>query len=175
MSSQPLSRSPSSTPAALKFVPAQVLIKRGKEIHELISRRAYDLFERRGHAPGFDMDDWRWAESELLYACRHDLKDLPHAIVLKAEMPGSFTAAELELSVEPHRLMVSGERKVDAIYGDPQGSHFQTMTERIFRIHELPAEIDPSRAIATLRDNVLEVVMPKVAAADRSARLEPGL
>lgn len=161
MSSQPLSRDPSSTAAALKFVPAQILIKRGKEIHELIARRAYELFERRGRAPGFDLDDWRWAESELLYPCRHDLKDLPHAIVLKAELPGRFTAGELEVSIEPRRLMLSGEKKVDAIYGDPKGGHAQRTPERIYRVHELRLEIDPSKTVATLRGESLEIVMPK--------------
>lgn len=107
----------------------------------MIARRAYELFERRGRAPGFDVDDWRWAESEVLYPCRHDLKDLPDAILLKAELPGSFTADELEVSIEPRRLMVSGERKVDAIYGDPKGSHAHKMPERIYRVHEVPSRL----------------------------------
>lgn len=175
MSSQPLSRKQASLPETLKFVPAQVLIERGKEIHDLIARRAYEIFERHQHAHGSDVSDWLWAESELLFPCRHDLKELPEALVLKAEMPGNFTAAELELSIEPHRLMVSGERKVDAICGDAEGSHHQTMPERIFRVHELPAEVDPSTTTATLQGDMLEVVMPKAAAIDRSVRRKPSL
>ena len=31
-----------------------------------IARRAYHLFERRGYAHGFDLDDWMTAEKELL-------------------------------------------------------------------------------------------------------------
>ncbi|MGH9359583.1 MAG: DUF2934 domain-containing protein [Terriglobia bacterium] len=170
MSAQPLSCDRSSAAAALKFVPAQILIERGKEIHGLIARRAYELFERRDRALGFDVDDWRWAESELLYSCRHDLKNLPGAIVLKAELPGSFTADELEVSIEPRRLMVSGEKKVDAIYGDPKGDHAQRMPERIYRVHELPLEVDPSKAAATLKGQVLEIVMPKVTRATQVLR-----
>ena len=31
-----------------------------------IARRAYELYQRRGRAPGFDADDWYAAERELL-------------------------------------------------------------------------------------------------------------
>jgi HSP20 family molecular chaperone IbpA len=141
---------------------AEVLMERAKEIHELIERRAYEIFEQRGRAHGSHLSDWLRAESELLFPCRHELKDVRDALVLKAEMPGNFTAAELELSVEPHRLIVSGERKVEAIIGSPAEIRFKTIPQRIFRAHELPIEIDPSRTIATLRGSVLEVVMPKM-------------
>lgn len=175
MASERVAPNVSGRPEAVKLVPAQVLTERGKEIHDLIARRAYEIFERRGRVHGSAISDWLLAESEMLYPCRHDLKELPEGLVLEAEMPGSFTAAELELSVEPRRLMVSGEREVKAIYGAPEGSHTQTMPERIFRVHELPFEIDPSRTTASLRGDILEVVMPKAAAADRSARQEPDL
>lgn len=161
MSSQPLSRQPGGTPVTLKLAPAEVLINREDEIRELIARRAYELFERRGRAYGFDVDDWLWAESELLYPCSHALKESPGAIVLHAELPGIFTADQLEVSIEPRRLMVSGETKVDAIYGDDKGDHAQRVPERIFRVHNLPVEVDPSKAVATLKGQVLEVVMPK--------------
>lgn len=175
MASERVAPNPSGNQETVKLVPVQVLIERGKELHDLIERRAYEIFERRGRVHGSDTSDWLLAESELLYPCRHELKELPNALVLKAEMPGSFTAAELELSVEPRRLMVSGERKVKVIYGDPEGNHSEAVLERIFRIHELPIEVDPSRTAATLRGNVLEVVMPKTVAAGRSVRHEPHL
>jgi HSP20 family molecular chaperone IbpA len=173
MSSQLSSRDPLSTPAALKFTPAQILIDQGREIHNLIERRAYELFECRGRAHGFDVDDWLWAESEVVHSCRHDLKESPEAIVLQAELPGSFTADQIEISVEPRRLMVSGERKVDVLYGSSKGTHSRITPQRIFRVHDLPVEIDPSRTTASLRGEMLEVVMPKPAAADRSVMPEP--
>lgn len=172
MSSQPVSSRPLSQPEPLKFVPPQVLIERGREIHRLIERRAYEIFEQRGRAHGSEISDWLWAEAEVLYPCRHRLTERPEALVLMAEMPGNFTADQLELSVEPWRFMVSGERKVNAIYGAPEGSHLQKMPERIFRVHALPVEIDPSRARATLQGDILEVVMPKAATAPGSARHE---
>src|SRR5579875_2187290 len=150
MSPQPLNSSQSGASQKLKFVPAGVLIERRREIDDLIARRAYEIFERRGAVHG------------------HELEDLPEALVLKAEMPGDFTADELELSIEPRRLMVSGNRIVDAIYGDQRGGHFERIPERIFHVHELPVEIDPSRTTAALQAGTLEVIMPKA-----RRRIEP--
>lgn len=175
MVSGSMAPSTSGDPTEVQFLVAQVLIERGKEIHDLIARRAYEIFERRGHIHGFDIADWLWAESELLYPCRHDLRELCDMFVLKGEVPGSFTRANIALSVEPHRLTVSGERKVDAICGDSEGTHIESVAERIFRIHELPGEIDPSRTTAVLRGNILEVVMPKAAAAGHPMSRRPDL
>lgn len=95
MNAQPLRRDRSSNAVMLKFVPAPVLREREKRIRDLIARRAYEIFERRGSSHGSDISDWLWAESELLFPCRHDLKETPDAFVLEAEMPGGFTADEL--------------------------------------------------------------------------------
>jgi|SRR5579875_430091 len=173
MGSQPVSSKQPNQPERLKFVSPQVLIERGEEIHRLIEHRAYEILERRGRAHGSDVSDWLWAESGgFTGGARPPSCGGTGKALLKAEMPGNFTASELELSIEPRRLMVSGERKVDAIYGAPEGSHIQKMPERIFRVHELPVEIDPSRTTATLQDDTLEVVMPKAMAVTGSIRHE---
>jgi len=168
MSSQPLRNAQRNTREAVTFVPAHGLIERGKEIHKLIERRAYEIYERRGRAHGFDVDDWLWAESELLHPCRHNLKESPEAIVLQAELPGIFTVDQLEVSIEPRRLMVSGVREVDAIHGDSSGCHVQREAQRIFRVHDLPFEVDPSKAAASLTEECLEVVMPRAAVASKA-------
>ena len=35
---------------------------------DAIARRAYELFEKRGHELGHDLDDWLHAEQELMEA-----------------------------------------------------------------------------------------------------------
>ena len=37
-----------------------------EEIREIIRRRAYELFEKRGKESGHDLDDWILAESEVV-------------------------------------------------------------------------------------------------------------
>jgi hypothetical protein len=74
----------------VNFVPVQVLVQRETEIHRMIARRAYELFERRGRVPNHETDDWVQAESELVYPCCHDLKESAEAITLHVDLPGSL-------------------------------------------------------------------------------------
>lgn len=144
------------------FVPSNILEQRKSEIQNMIARRAYQHFEHRGRVPGHELEDWEQAETELLvYPCRHDLKESAEAIILHAELPGYFTADELKVSVEAHRLMVSGEREISVISGDAKGTHSELRTQRIFRIHDLPADVDPSKSTATLKGTMVEIVLPK--------------
>jgi len=151
--------------APVNLVPPAILLGRMHELHRMIARRAYELFEQRGREHGRHLDDWSQAESEITYVCRHDLRESDLAVTVRAEIPGSFTPKQLQISVESRRLMVSGERELDVLCGDSSGTHSEKRAQRIFRIHDLPAEVDPARTKVTLREEVLEIVMPKVAVA----------
>lgn len=39
-------------------------------VHEVIARRAYDIFEQRGRSGGRDQEDWYEAERQLLSEAR---------------------------------------------------------------------------------------------------------
>jgi HSP20 family molecular chaperone IbpA len=148
--------------ASVNFVPADMLEQRKMEIHNMIARRAFEHFEHRGHVPGHEIEDWEHAETELLiYPCRHDLRESAEAIILIAELPGSFTADQLTVSVEAHRLMVSGEREINVLCGDTKGTHAELRSQHIFRVHDLPVDVDPSKATGTLKGAMVEIVLPK--------------
>ena len=93
----------------VQWVTADILLNRKTEIDVMIARRAFELFEGRGGGHGHDVDDWITAELELLRPYRHDLKESAGAVVFHAELPCSFTPDQLNVSVEPRRLIVSGE------------------------------------------------------------------
>lgn len=156
--------------APVNLVPPAVLLSHIRELHNLIARRAYEIFESRGKEHGRHLHDWLQAESEVMYMCRHDLRESDLALTVRAEIPGSFTPEQLKISVEPRRLMVSGEREVDVLRGEGSRTHSEKRPQRIFRAHDLPAEVDPAKTTATLWGDVLEIVMPKVATAAK--RLE---
>lgn len=153
----------------VKLVPAEILTHRRNEIEGLIAQRAYQLFEGRGFEHGRDVADWLQAEDEIVHSCRHDLRESAEAIILRAEMPSSYSADQLLVSVEPRRLIVSGEREVDVSYWDGATTRTEARPRRIFRAHDLAVEVSASAATAVLRDNMLEVVMPK---ADTTKKLE---
>jgi HSP20 family molecular chaperone IbpA len=91
-------------------------------------------------------------------------------VVYSAELPGAFTADQLNFSIEPRRLSVSGEREQDATCVGSEPAHIEKRTERIFQVEELPVDIDPSRTTASLHDQTLEIVMPKVAAVGKPSK-----
>jgi HSP20 family molecular chaperone IbpA len=146
----------------VKLVGADVSVTRQNEIHDLIARRAYELFESYGHIHGRDINDWIEAESEVLRPCRHELKEAAGALIFFADLPGSFTVDEISVSVDPRRLMISGERKIDVICGGNEPAHTEKKTQRIFLMEQLPVEVDPSRTATKLEGERLEIVMPIV-------------
>jgi HSP20 family molecular chaperone IbpA len=151
----------------IKPVPARVLVDRINEMHDMIARRAYEIFESRGRADGHVLEDWVQSESELLYSCSHDVKESAEAFVLDAELPGTFTADQINFSVEPRRLIISGERELNVLCGDSKGTHSELRPQRILRMHNLPVDVDPSQTVAMLKGETLEIVMPKVTVANR--------
>ena len=150
----------------VKFVSAQTLEQRKIEIHNMIARRAYKLFECRGRVPSHDIDDWVQAESELVYPCCHDLKESAEAFILHVDLPGSLTADQLIVSVEPRHLLVSSRKEISSLYGDASDAHWEVRWQQIFRVHDLPADVDPSKATATLEGHAVEIVLPKASAAN---------
>jgi len=155
-------RAEAGTP--VKIVLAQDLANRVNEVHEMIARRAYELFAGRGGEHGRDLEDWLQAESDLLQVCRHDLRESAEAVFLHADLPCSFTADQLTVSVEPRHLIVSGETELDVICGGHEPAHTEKRTQRILRMHDLPAVVDPLKVTATLKGETLEIMMPKITA-----------
>jgi HSP20 family molecular chaperone IbpA len=148
----------------VKIVAAEILLNQKNEIQNMIARRAFELFESRASIHGHDVDDWIEAEVEVLHPYRHDLKESVEAVIFRAELSGSFTADQLSVSVEPHRLIVTGESRVMTTCADMGGPHTEWRPERIFRMEELPVDVDPSGTTAQLKGGTLEIAMPKVPA-----------
>ena len=153
-------RHEAATPVQL--VTADILHKRKTELDLTIARRAFELFEGRG-GHGHDVDDWITAELELLASYRYDLKESAEAVVFHAALPCSFAPEQLNVSVEPRRLIISGERKLEVTCVGDVHTRVEKRTQRIFRMEELPVDVDPSRTAATLKGDLLEITMPKVA------------
>ena len=146
----------------VQLVTADILHNRKTELDLMIARRAFELFEGRGGGHGHDVDDWITAELELLRPYRHDLKESDEAVVFQAELPGSFTPEQVNVSVEPRRLTISGERELEVTCVGNFPTHVEKRIQRIFRMEELPVDIDPSGTTAKLKGELLEIMMPKV-------------
>ena len=75
------------------------------------------------------------------------------------------------MSVEPRRLVVSSEKEISVLYGDESDAHWEVRLQQIFRVHNLPADVDPYKATATQAGHAVNIVLPKASAAnERSER-----
>jgi HSP20 family protein len=144
------------------FVEAEKLFEQMKEFSQSIARRAYEYFEARGREFGHDLEDWFRAESELMRHVPVEIKEADSQITVRAEVPG-FTANEIKVSVEPRRLAISGqsEKKVEEEKEKTLFSEFRS--NQFCRELRLPAEVDPAKTTAALKDGILELTLVKVA------------
>jgi HSP20 family protein len=164
---------PAKETPALKLVTFDDVFDRMRKISDAISRRAFELFEGNGRTLGRELDDWFKAESELLHPLHLDVTETDNALAVKAEVPG-FNARELEVSVEPRRLTITGKRESKEEQKDKNKKivYTERCADNILRVVNLPAEVDAEKVTATLKDGVLELTMPKAAPA-KKVRVEP--
>ncbi|MFZ0212386.1 MAG: Hsp20/alpha crystallin family protein [Candidatus Acidiferrales bacterium] len=154
----------------LNLVSIHELFEHTQDVFNLIARRAFEIFESRGHVQGNDREDWFHAESELLTPVKFHISESGEQLIAHAEVPG-FNREEIKVSLEPHRLTISG--KAEASENHQSGKHVHSIghTLLVLRIIDLPCEVDLSKAKATFNEGALEVVMPKAAPA-KSVRVE---
>jgi HSP20 family protein len=149
-------------PAGPIFVEAEKLFEQMKEFSQSVARRAYEHFEARGREFGHDLEDWFRAESELMRRAPVEIKEADSQITVRAEVPG-FAANEINVSVEPQRLIVNGKSEKTTEEKKEQTLLSEFRSNQFCREMRLPAEVDPSKTTAVLKDGVLELVFAKVA------------
>lgn len=147
-------------PTALKPVTFESLIDRVNDVFNAITRRAYEIFETNGHAFGHDLENWFQAEKEILHPVHVQITESGDSLEVKAEVPG-FNEKELEISVEPRRLTITGEREASKEEKKGKTVYSEIYSDQILRIVELPAEVDATKVTATLKNGTLELTMPK--------------
>jgi len=147
------------------------LFERANNILNAISRRAYEIFEGNGRAFGRDLDDWFQAERELLHPVHVHVTESGDALEVKAEVPG-FSEKELEINVEPRRLVITGKRETKKEEKKGKTLYSESCANQIMRMIDLPADVEAEKATATLKNGVLVLNLPKSTKA-RSVRVEP--
>jgi HSP20 family protein len=136
------------------------------QVTEQIGKRAFQLFEERGHENGSDLQDWFQAEAELLTPVPVKLIDAHNELCIKAEVPG-FTADELAFNLDKNTLTIQGLRKTYTGRGADRDGSESTMM--ICQKITLPSEVVPEKAEATLRNGMLKIVAPKPGVAQEKA------
>ena len=117
--------------------------------------RLWDPYDGDGDWPRTDED----VRGRSAAWPRVNLFDTGATLVVLAEVPG-LSEKDLQLTINQDVLTLKGERKNDA----PEGSsvHRQERAPvRFARSFTLPTKIDPEKAVATVKDGVLTITLPK--------------
>jgi HSP20 family protein len=158
MQSQAIQKEEKASPL---FVEAEKLFNEMKELSQTVAHRAYQFFEERGRQLGHELEDWFRAESELTRPVPVEIRETDEQLIVRAEVPG-FAASEIKVSVEPKNLIISGQSAQQKEEKTEQKVYTEMRSARFCRHLELPAEVDPTKAAATLRNGILELTMTKV-------------
>lgn len=134
-----------------------------REVHDMISGRAYEIFEAGGRTFGNELDHWFRAESEILQAIPVAIHDSEAAFTVRAEVPG-FKAHEIEVMVEPWRLTIVGKRENNDKPEAGKPIHSGQDTVWILRVIEFPGQVDTEGVAARLKDSALEMTLRKAVA-----------
>jgi HSP20 family molecular chaperone IbpA len=161
-----------STSTDVNPVSARELREHTQGMIDMVARRAYEIFESRGHVHGHDREDWFLAQSGLLRPVKVQVVESDDYLIAHAEIPG-FYPHEIKVSIEPRRLNIGGRTETSENRNDGETvmhslGYSLLPAKQIFHVAELPAEVDPSKAKATFTSGRLEIVMPKVASAKSS-------
>lgn len=126
------------------------------DLFEEIRRRAYELFEQRGYAEGWERADWLQAEQELLWSPLSEVVETDKEIQVRVAAPG-MEATDLQVTATPDWLMVHGatSTKREKQAGTVRFSEFSG--RKLYRRLELPAPIDVETTKARLEKGILDI------------------
>jgi HSP20 family molecular chaperone IbpA len=141
--------------------PGDAFYELSEEIRNLISIRAYELFELRGSVHGHDCEDWQQAVSDILVDVPVDVVTTEAGFTIRAAVHG-FSERDLEVRVAPRSLCISGKRQEVSERKAEAAVQAEQRSNQIFRAVELPSEIDPASVRATVSDGILEIKLTKV-------------
>jgi len=143
------------------------LIERFNKAYDEIANRAFSIFENNGRSFGRDLEDWFKAETELFHPVHVNVAEAEGTVTVQAEVPG-FEVKDLEVTLEPQRLIIGGKRETKEETKKGKTVYNEQCSNEIFRAIALPAEVDASKATATLMNGVLKLQAPKSAKATTS-------
>jgi len=141
--------------------PGDPFFELADEINRRIARRAYELFELSGFTHGHAHEDWLRAESEILLDLPVDITETETELNVRADVPG-FGEKDIEVRVAPRSLCIIGQRRHSSEQKEGQAVYSERSAAQIFRVLDLPSQVDPDRVNAKVSDAILDIKLLKV-------------
>ena len=149
-------------PETLTLSAGDPFVERAREINELIACRAHELFESKGCVHGHDRQDWLTALSEVLLSVPVDITETETELAIRADAPG-FNEQDLEVRVAPRSVCITGKRQEASEQTEGETVYSERRSSQIFRVLDLPSQIDPDLTEAKLSGGILEITLLKAA------------
>jgi HSP20 family protein len=157
-------------PVKINAAEEESFLDRARNVYQAVAQRAYELFDGRGRQHGHDLDDWLRAERELQLHVPVEVIEYADHLSVSAEVPG-LSEKEIKVNLDPRRLTIGGKREQSTEEKTRETIYTSRRSKEVFHQLNLPTEVDPSKATATLKYGVLEIKLPK-AVASEPTRLE---
>jgi HSP20 family protein len=125
-----------------------------------IRKRAFELFERRGGAPGFDVEDWIRAEHDLFWVPQVELIETDAQFEIKVGVPG-FEAKDLNLTAQPTEILIQGNAEKRQEKTEKGVSYSEFGTKSLYRRFALATPIETGAVTANVENGMLTVSAPK--------------
>ena len=126
------------------------------ELHQTISKRAYELFLNPEGLLGGPMADWFRAERELVWRPRIELRENNGQLELRVAVAG-IDPKQLDVQVTPDDILITAaeEHRHEEDKGTVHVCEFSG--GRLFRSIHLPERVDPDSVKAEFRDGMLRL------------------
>jgi HSP20 family protein len=95
-----------------------------------------------------------------------DVVERDSDIVVRAELPG-FEKKDLDVSLTDRTITIKGSTRKEVKEEKGDYHRQEISTGQVSRTVTLPAEVDGQKAVAEFKDGLLEITIPKTAAAKR--------
>jgi HSP20 family protein len=129
-----------------------------QEFFDLIARRPLELLGATPRLFTRELENWFKTEPELFRPINLKLYETEEALLIRAEVPG-FTEKELDVHVEPWRLIITGKKEFKEEKKEVPA--YKEKFNQIYRTVKFPIEIRPEEVKAILKNGVLELTLPK--------------
>lgn len=137
------------------------------QIHEMIRRRAFEMFESRGDSSFGEMDDWLNAERELSLQPKLEVRRSDGRFEIEADLPGvdprdldvKVTGQDVLITAHRHEAAPTEKSKAEGkpeVKEDGRAENFL----KLFGAIHFPEVIDPEAVKAEYRKGHLRLTAP---------------
>ena len=136
--------------------------KQVEEFFDLIAHRPFELLKARPLLFGRDLEPLWKTEAELLRPMFLKLYETEENLMVRAEVPG-YMEKELNISCAPWRMVITGKKEIKEEVKADKKEELAPYIEKghLYKTVKFPVEIRPDAVKATLKNGILEVVLPK--------------